>query len=194
MRVHACADAAIALVREQKLAVAFVFLAVLPASASASAPWDRLLAPESACPGQSDGSLPRPIQVQSMICMHNWARSQEHLSALGVSRQLRASANRKAHDIKRCGQFSHSACGRNVFYWERRVGFFRGSYGAGENLALTFGSDTTVRGAMDLWLNSPEHRRNLLDPSFRIVGVGALRGTFSGRPGTLMVTTDFAGR
>ena len=162
------------------LAVAFVLLAVLPASASASAPWDRLLAPESACPGQSDGSLPRPIQVESMICMHNWARSQEHLSALGVSRQLRASANRKAHDIKRCGQFSHTACGRYVFYWERRVGFFRGSYGAAENLALTFGSGTTVRDAMDLWLNSPEHRRNLLAPQYRNVGISLVTGRFRG--------------
>ena len=162
------------------LAVAFVLLAILPASASASGHWDRLLAPESACPGQSDGSLPRPIQVQSMICMHNWARSQEHLSALSVSRQLRASANRKAHDIKRCGQFSHYACGRNPFYWEQRVGFFRGSYGAGENLALTFGSETTVRGAMDLWLNSPEHRRNLLAPQYRNVGISLVTGRFRG--------------
>ena len=115
-----------------------------------------------------------------MICMHNWARSQERLSALSVSRQLRASANRKAHDIKRCGQFSHYACGRNPFYWEQRVGFFRGSYGAGENLALTFGSDTTVRGAMDLWLNSPEHRRNLLAPQYRNVGISLVTGRFHG--------------
>jgi uncharacterized protein YkwD len=50
-----------------------------------------------------------------------------------------------------------------------------------------------ARTIVKMWMASPEHRRNLLDPSFRIVGVGALRGTFSGRPGTLMVTTDFAG-
>jgi uncharacterized protein YkwD len=50
-----------------------------------------------------------------------------------------------------------------------------------------------ARTIVKMWMASPEHRRNLLNPSFRIVGVGALRGTFSGRPGTLMVTTDFAG-
>jgi uncharacterized protein YkwD len=173
------------------LAVAFVLLAILPASASASASWDRLLAPESACPGQSDGSLPRPIQVQSMICMHNWARSQEHLSALSVSRQLRASSNRKAHDIKRCGEFSHSACGRNAFYWEQRFGFFRGTYGAGENLALTYGADTTVRGTMDLWLNSTEHRQNLLMPRYRDVGMALVTGTFHGSRGAHIWVAQF---
>jgi uncharacterized protein YkwD len=45
-----------------------------------------------------------------------------------------------------------------------------------------------------MWLASPEHRANLLHPGYRIVGVGALRGRFSGCPQTLMVTTDFAGR
>jgi uncharacterized protein YkwD len=155
-------------------------LFVIPASASASGSWDRLLAPESACPGQSDGSLPRPVQVQAMICMHNWARSQEQLSGLSVSKQLRASSNRKAHDIKRCGQFSHYACGRNPFYWEQRAGFLRGTYGVGENLAFTTGTNNTVREAMDLWLNSTEHRQNLLAPQYRQVGISLVTGRFRG--------------
>src|SRR5262245_58752383 len=152
------------------LAVAVALLAV-PASASASGPWDRLLAPESACPGQDDASLPARTQVNAMLCMHRWARHEEHLSGLHISKRLRASSNRKARDIRHCRQFSHYACGRNAFYWEQRVGFFRGTYGAGENLALTYGADTTVRGAMDLWLNSPEHRRVLLTPRYRQVGL-----------------------
>jgi uncharacterized protein YkwD len=44
-----------------------------------------------------------------------------------------------------------------------------------------------------MWLASPGHRANLLDPSYRIVGVGALRGRFEGHDGALMITTDFAG-
>jgi hypothetical protein len=34
----------------------------------------------------------------------------------------------------------------------------------------------------------------LLRPGFRRVGIGALRGTFSGVSGALVVTADFAGR
>jgi uncharacterized protein YkwD len=172
------------------LVVACAALFIAPASASASQ-WDRLLAPETACPGQDDASLPVAAQVQAMVCMHNWARSQQHLSGLRVSKQLRASSRRKAHDIQRCGQFSHSACGRSAFYWEQRVGFFRGTYGAGENLALTYGPDTTVRAAMDLWLNSPEHRENLLRPQYRNVGIALVEGRFRGSNGAHIWVAQF---
>jgi uncharacterized protein YkwD len=171
-------------------ALACALLAV-PAAASASGPWDRLLAPESACPGQGDASLPAATQVKAMICMHRWARHQEHLSGLRISKQLRASSRRKAHDITRCGQFSHYACGRDAFYWEQRVGFFRGTFGAGENLALTYGADTTVRGAMDLWLNSAEHRHVLLTPRYRNVGMTLVTGPFDGNSGAHIWVAQF---
>jgi uncharacterized protein YkwD len=167
-------------VRIIALFAAVCALFAVPATASASGPWDRLLAPETACPGQDDASLPAVTQVKAMICMHRWARHQVHLSGLHVSKQLRSSSTRKARDIRHCRQFSHYACGRDAFYWEQRVGFFRGTYGAGENLALTYGEDTTVRGAMDLWLNSPEHRHVLLTPRYRDVGVTLVTGPFRG--------------
>jgi uncharacterized protein YkwD len=126
-----------------------------------------------------------------MICMHRWARAHEHLSGLHVSKQLRASSARKASDIRRCGQFSHDACGRNPFYWQGRVGFLRGSFGAGENLALTYGADTTVRGAMDLWLNSDEHRHVLLTPAYRDIGMSLVTGQFDGNSGAHIWVAHF---
>jgi uncharacterized protein YkwD len=178
-------------VRTFALAALACSILVVPATASASGPSDPLLAPESACPGQSDASLPAAVQENAMVCMHRWARAQEHLSGLRVSKQLRASSARKANDISRCGQFSHEACGRNPFYWESRVGFFRGTYGVAENLALTYGADTTVRGAMDLWLHSPEHRRNLLTSSYRDIGVTLLTGRFDGNDGAHLWVAHF---
>jgi uncharacterized protein YkwD len=155
-------------------------LLVAPATASASGSWDSLLAPESACPGQSDASLPVANQVQTMVCMHRWARDQRGLPGLHVSRQLRSSSARKARDIRRCQDFSHDACGRDAFYWFKRVGFMRGSYGAGENLELGSGEAATVRGAMSAWLNSDEHRTVLLTRSFDDVGISVVSGTFKG--------------
>ncbi len=163
----------------------------IPAVASASDPYADLLAPESVCPGQSDASLPAAAQEQTMVCLHRYARSQEHLSGLRISKQLRGSAARKAHDIRRCRQFSHYACGRNAFYWEQRTGFFRGTYGAGENLALTYGEDATPRGTMDLWLNSPEHRSNLLNPRYRNVGMALVTGQFAGNSGAHIWVAQF---
>jgi uncharacterized protein YkwD len=166
-------------------------LLALPATSSASGSWDRLLAPESACPGQNDASLPVRAQENAMICMHRWARAQQNVSGLHLSKKLQAASRRKARDIQRCGQFSHYACSRNPFYWEQRVGFFRGAYGAGENLALTFGPNTTVRSAMNLWLNSTEHRQNLLAPQYREVGISLVTGRFRGSRGAHIWVAEF---
>jgi uncharacterized protein YkwD len=84
--------------------------------------------------------------------------------------------------------------------------FFHGAFSArirsvgvraprlGENLAWGIGRRSRARAIVRMWLASPGHRRNLLDGGYRLVGVGALRGNFSGRQGVLMITTDFAGR
>lgn len=164
---------------------------VAPAGAAASGPWDSLLAPESACPGQTNASLPVAQQVRTMVCMHRWARAREGLGGLHVSKQLRASSGRKARDIKRCQQFSHNACGRNAFYWFKRVGFLHGTYGAGENLALGSGYAATVRGTMSDWLNSDEHRTILLSPSFDDIGVSVVSGKFQGHSGVAIWVAHF---
>jgi uncharacterized protein YkwD len=166
-------------------------LLLAPAAASASGPWDSLLAPESACPGQSDTSLPVANQVQTMICMHRWARAQRGLPGLHVSKQLRSSSTRKARDIRRCQDFSHDACGRDAFYWFKKVGFLRGAYGAGENLELGNAEAATVRGAMSAWLNSDEHRTVLLTPSFDDVGISVSSGTFKGYSGVAVWVAHF---
>jgi uncharacterized protein YkwD len=171
-------------------ALVSVFL-VVPAAASASGSWDSLLAPESACPGQSDASLPSDTQEQIMVCMHRWARAQEGLPGLHVSKQLRSSSARKAHDIRHCQDFNHDACGRDAFYWFKRVGFLRGSYGAGENLELGNGEAATVRGAMSAWLNSDEHRSVLLTPSFDDIGISMLSGQFKGYSGVAIWVAHF---
>ena len=64
----------------------------------------------------------------------------------------------------------------------------------GENLAWGVGSYASARNIVAGWLASPGHRANLLRPGWTRVGIGAVRGTFMGRPGALVVTADFAGR
>ena len=166
-------------------------LLLAPAAASASGPWDSLLAPESACPGQSDASLPVATQEQTMVCMHRWARAQEGLSGLHVSKRLSASSARKARDIRRCQDFSHDACGRDAFYWFKRRGFLKGRFGAGENLELGNAEAATVHGAMSAWLNSDEHRSVLLDRSFDDVGISVVTGNFKGYTGVAIWVAHF---
>ena len=170
------------------LALAALALAASPALAaddsstqssddpSAQSSSDPLLAPVSACPGQTDLRASRKRQVRAMVCLHRYAREHAGLAQLHTSKKLRWSARRKAQDLVRCQEFSHSACGRDAFYWFHRVGFTHGSWGAGENLAMGTGELGTARSNMLAWLRSPPHRQILLSPSFRQVGIGMVRG------------------
>lgn len=171
------------------IAIVVMFLLGAPGSAGAAGQWDSLLAPESACPGQTDDSLPPAARAGTMVCMHNWARAQQGLPPLASAKPLRTSSSRKARDIMRCQQFSHQACGRSPFYWFKRVGFMRGTFGAGENLALAPG--WTVRETMSRWLGSDEHRPVLLAPGFSQVGISVVSGTFQDRAGTSVWVAHF---
>lgn len=165
------------------LAASATLLIMLPATAAAEGPWDSLLAPEASCPGQSDVSATVEAQELTMLCMHNYARAASGLAPLRSVKQLRVSSGRKAKDIKGCDDFSHEACGRSTFYWLRKVGFMRGTYGVGENIAFGTGELGSVRSIMSAWLNSDEHRTNLLAPNYDDVGIGMAEGRFLGHGG-----------
>lgn len=48
---------------------------------------------------------------------------------------------------------------------------------AGENLAIHFTDSAEV---VEAWMLSPAHKKNIVDPKFREIGVGTARGTFDG--------------
>ncbi len=87
----------------------------------------------------------------------------------------------------RAGVFFHGAFNARI----RGVGVH--TLRVGENLAWGVGRLSRARAIVRMWMASPAHRRNLLHPGYRLVGVGALRGSFSGYHRALMITTDFAG-
>jgi uncharacterized protein YkwD len=70
---------------------------------------------------------------------------------------------------------------------------------AGENIAWASGTGSLVSDVAEintLWLNSPEHLANILNPGFTRVGCGAAfsLGTYQGASGPLFVwACDFAG-
>jgi uncharacterized protein YkwD len=180
--------------RQLALAAVAALLLAIPASASADGPWDSLLAPESACPGQSDVSAPADAQEATMLCMHNYARAAAGLGPFHAIGKLRVSAGRKAKDLKGCDDFSHEACGRSTFYWVRKVGFARGTYGVGENLAWGTGEFGSVGAIMSNWLNSDEHRDILLTPKYDDLGIGMVQGRFQGQGGAQVWVTHFGFR
>ncbi|MGI8572758.1 MAG: CAP domain-containing protein [Solirubrobacteraceae bacterium] len=128
-----------------------------------------------------------PIEAMrtAVACLVNRERRTHHLPPLRQSRALDRSAQRWTRTMVRADVFSHGA---NFATRITQAGVRWSD--AGENIATGF---ATPRDVVDAWMSSTDHCRNILDPNFRLVGVGAdphpVRGSASG-PATW--TEDFA--
>lgn len=177
--------------RKLSLLLVFVSLAGLGTAAPLAAQGAGLIAPPSACPGQTKLNAPAAAQESAMRCMTDFARTQAGLSGLTPVQQLEQSAEGKADDILRCDSFSHFACGREFTYWMKQTGYTASQcWRVGENLAWGTGSYSSVRSIFRAWMNSPGHRENILD-DFAQIGIGLRVGTLAGRPQTHVWTQHF---
>jgi uncharacterized protein YkwD len=169
------------------LVAALALFGATAATASAAS----LIAPTSACPGQTRLDASVPAQERAMLCMANFARAQSGLGALGTNTELEGSAREKTRDIFRCDSFSHYACGREFAYWIRASGYLASEcWRAGENLAFGSGSYGSVRSIFRAWMRSPEHRENILG-DFAETGIDVATGTLEGFGGTRVWTQHF---
>jgi uncharacterized protein YkwD len=171
------------------LLVAVVTAIVLFAPATASAAYEDLLAPESVCANQTSASLSVDVQEAAMLCMVNHARTRSGVPALSRHALLMDSSDRKAQDIVRCAQFSHTACGLRFDQRIRDAGYT--ATASGENIAWGTGSYGTVRRTMTNWLNSTGHRTNLLNPTYRDQGIALIKTTFQGYTGAHVWVNHF---
>jgi uncharacterized protein YkwD len=107
-----------------------------------------------------------------MICVLNYARMRDGLTALPVSPLLQRAARLKALDIIRCQQFSHAACGKDPHAVADEVGYPNAEWG--ENIYAGPGAFAAARVAADGWLNSPHHRQNLFRPEWTEQGIAVV--------------------
>jgi uncharacterized protein YkwD len=77
----------------------------------------------------------------------------------------------------------------------RDAGYARGarSWSGGETIAFGTGGAATPAAIVALWMSSPPHRAEILDPGFRQVGIGVAVRTPTGERGAT-VTADFGRR
>jgi uncharacterized protein YkwD len=130
----------------------------------------------------------------------NAFRASHHLAPLRLSSQLTAAALAHTQEMATDGYFGHDSADGSLF-WKRIGGFYASTpwryWSVGENL-LWSSPDVDASGALQLWLHSPEHRANLMNPRWREIGVAAVHaaaagGAFQGLDVTI-VTTDFGVR
>ena len=130
----------------------------------------------------------------------NAFRAANRLGPLRVSASLNAAARSHSQQMEADGYFAHNSFDGTAF-WKRIKTFYpSGGYGfwsVGENL-LWSSPDVSASSALDMWLNSPEHRKILLTARWREIGLSAVHvtsapGTYGGREVTI-VTADFGVR
>ncbi len=153
-------------------------------------------APASAAPCPSTTAEPTgsalAAQVSSTLCLLNAERAQRGLAPLRANRTLGRAARRHARDMVRRRFFSHvSPNGATVDDRVRRAGY-RGCRRTGETIAWGTGPDAAPAAVVQVWMASPDHRRVILDPNFRDIGLGVAMGSPQGSGGGATVTVDFA--
>src|SRR5919199_1542768 len=124
----------------------------------------------------------------SLLKAVNATRASYHLAPLRIDPALQRAARAHTAEMIRSGSFAHGA-----FASRMRTFNVRGP-AMGENLAWGSGSYGSPQSIIQMWLNSPGHRANLLRPGFRRIGIGAVVTSFQGESGATVVTADFAGR
>jgi uncharacterized protein YkwD len=158
-----------------------------PSPAPAAAPAS---APSSASPSaQGPGSTKAPKRfsvastpdlARQLLAAVNATRRAHGLRPLRLSAALTEAAYAHAQSLAAAGQFTHAWPTTNRVFgrWIRNFYSARGyrRWSAGENL-LWASPGFTAAGAVQQWLASPVHRRVMLTPSWRELGVGVVAAT-----------------
>jgi uncharacterized protein YkwD len=153
----------------------------------------------------TDGSGTREISSRAalgrgILSEINAVRSKHGLPRLVVSAQLATAARTHSRRMALAGFFAHESESGAPFSdrlrrYYRSAGFR--SWRAGENL-LWASPDIDAKRAVQMWLDSPGHRRILLTPAWREIGLSAVHTAsaprvFNGLEVTI-VTADFGAR
>ena len=134
----------------------------------------------AACEGaDAAAGAPQETVRSATLCLINKRRRAHGLRRLRGQRDLREAAQRYAQDMVSRGFFSHVAPGGVDLQDRLRAsGFIQPSeaWFVGENLAWGEGSQGSPRSIVRMWMASPGHRANILQPRFRHVGIGVAAG------------------
>lgn len=124
-----------------------------------------------------------PADVASLT---NQQRQKSGLPELAVSPLLTEAAQLKANDMATKSYYAHvSPDGKTPLDWLKAAGY--NYLNAGENLVI---DRDTSKEAVAAWMNSPEHRENILRPQFTEIGIGVAKGKYDGLD-TIFVVQEF---
>ena len=132
---------------------------------------------EQACPASdaTPASATKRQILRATLCALNRERVHYGLRKLKLNEKLSRASRHHAHDMARRNYFSHDTLGGGSFLDRiRRTGYLRNAHSwiVGENLAWGSKGYSRPQVIMRMWMNSPGHRANILNGSFREIGIG----------------------
>lgn len=123
------------------------------------------------------------MSAETLITLTNQQRVSAGLSPLTENTELDASAQAKAQDMLAHNYWAHyGPDGASPWQFMSQAGYqYRH---AGENLAMDFVTEDAV---MTGWMNSPEHRANILNTDYQDIGIAVIDGQLLGEQTELIV-------
>ena len=153
--------------------------------------------------GTAKGPSPqRQLTLEQGILREvNHVRVARGLHPLTSARGLQAAASFQSRALLVQGVFEHDSAAGGAFGLRLRRFYPAGaarSWSVGENL-LWAAAGLSPESAVQMWLDSPAHRRVLLDPAWLEFGVGAFgsaaaSGVYASAGSVVVVTLDFGVR
>ncbi len=123
------------------------------------------------------------ITKSQLLTLTNQARADAGVAPLVLNDKLNYAASLKAQHMLTNDYFAHTAPdGTKPWYFIKQAGYTYTA--AGENLAMDFTQAETV---FDAFMNSPSHKKNILNDKYSEMGVAVVDGTLQGSETTLLV-------
>ena len=123
------------------------------------------------------------VSVEALLDEANKARQKDGLPNLALNQKLNQAAHLKVTDMFEKQYWGHNAPdGTKPWKWliEADYGYTK----AGENLAKNF---YTAEAVTTAWMDSPDHRKNILEPDYTEVGFAVASGMLEGKQTTIVV-------
>jgi len=137
----------------------------------------------------------------SILCLLNARRDAHGLPAFARDRRLDVSASFQSADMADGHFFAHEAKGhplllQRVLWSHYFSGALTGLYA--ENIGNGPVPEGTAQALVDAWMDSSDHRANILDPRLRDIGIGTALASpdpaFYADRSSALFTTDFGRR
>jgi uncharacterized protein YkwD len=146
----------------------------------------------TSCAGATSAAGDLHSRLEAMYCGINVVRRAYGLTFIRGNGPLNRSSLLKANAVRRCG-FTHTPCGMSFTQTFQTAGYLPAK-SFGENLAWGQGELGSPVRTLQLWLNSPPHRRNLLARRWRDLGIAFERGRMFGMDGVNLWVMQFGRR